>query len=492
MVTGDPIAAAGAAAISVGPDPWAVVQQAGALARCDVGVAPSDLGLTETLAVCGVDSDAAVVRVEAGAPFPDVGGAGRRARGAFDTPMAMARRVAALAVGEIGNGCTALDPACGTGAFLVALSELGVSEILGADLDPVALAVARVAAPRARLECCDALDGGALVDVVVGNPPFIPPERQDRAQRAAIRARFAWLEGRFDMVIPVAAAMVDRVRPGGVAALVVPTPMLSQPYGAGLRRRWLASHRVLALEGPIRFPGASVQVSTLALRVGGGPGPVPRHGVHAEELLRLPNAPIDARLRGGDVALLERVNSLSQPLSSLAVVDTGVVAHGRGGGKGRLLFNEPGPGRVPFADARQFFMGERRWLDYRVDEMHRPKRPALFVPPKIVVQRILHNGQVRAEIDRGGVYVGHTCTVVVPHAACVVPLERLHSLLTSPIVNGLLRIAGGERLDLYPRAVAEVPVPLAWLTSPGDDLATAWQLGVDEVERLTRFMSIRN
>ncbi|HET9598154.1 MAG TPA: DNA methyltransferase, partial [Anaeromyxobacteraceae bacterium] len=118
-----------------------------------------------------------------------------------------------------------LDPACGAGAFLAAAWEalraverrllarraalgggslparLRQGQLLGIELDPAALALARAALPGARLEAGDALLDGAgarrpwpAADAVVGNPPFlgakrIAPERGAawaRALRAAM------------------------------------------------------------------------------------------------------------------------------------------------------------------------------------------------------------------------------------------------------------------------------------------------------------------
>ena len=426
-----------------------------------------------------------VAIVGRGAPYPALAHRQRRARGAFDTPLEMARRVAAASVAQVdGPLRRGLDPACGTGAFLLALHELGVPEVMGTDLDEVALAVARVVVPSAHIERGDALAHGPEVDLVAGNPPFVPPERQDKALRAALRRRFPWLRGRFDLVVPFAAAATARVRPGGAVGLVLPAPAMVQPYGATLRRRWVERHRIAELSGPHAFPGASVHVMLVVLRVGAGRHPLPAFGLTPDEILRLDNVPLDPDLMPGDVDLFDAIRARSVPLSSLARVDTGVVAHGPHGPREALLHDEPGPGRVPYADARDYFAGARRWLEYRPDLMHRAKTPELFEHPKLVIQRLRGRGSVRAAADLDGTYVGHTCTVVSPDATCPVPLERLLALVRSPLVDGLTRIERGQRLDLYPRDVGAFPVPRRWLTGDDVDLVQAWELEVDQIERL--------
>lgn len=447
-------------------------------------MASKDQGLTADLRIVGVDARNALVQISEGQPYPHFDVTGRRRRGAYDTPRDMARHVVRATVSSVeGVLKTGLDTACGTGAFLVAMSEAGVPEIWGTDLDEVALAVARIACPRARIERRDALRHGDTVDLVCGNPPFVPPERQSRELRDQLRRRFPWLSGRFDLVVPFAATASQRVRAGGAVGLVLPFSAFVQPYGAVLRRRWVSRHRVTVLAGPQPFPGAAVHVGLVVMRVDAGPGPVPAHGIAADELLRLRTVPLSPALRPGDVDLTESMREHAVELGELCYVDTGLVAHGAAGGKERLISAEPGEGRVPYADAREFFAGTHRWLSYQPATMHRPKTPRLFESPKIVIQRIRGKGPIRAEVDRNGIYVGHTCTVVLPQDPSV-DLDHLLLLLRSPLVDGITRIERGQRLDLYPRDVAAIPLPRAWLADPSIPLEEAFQLRPVQIRRL--------
>jgi SAM-dependent methyltransferase len=370
----------------------------------------------------------------------------------------MARAVVAMA----GRARAARDLACGTGAFLVALAEAGVAHVEGIDSDPAALAVASVAAPRARLVLGDGLAPRERIAVVVGNPPFVPPERQDKAMRRALQARFPWITGRFDLAVPFAAVALEQAR--DALALVVPWGLLTQPYAASLRRRWLTEHAITGLEGPLAFPGATVQVARIALRVGGAPRRLP-NGIEPRELLALAACPLDPMIQPGDAERIRRIRAESISIGDVAEVDTGVVAHGPHGGKAALLFDEPGPGRVPYVDAQDLLDGRIRWLAYRPHRMHRAKRPALFEGPKLLVQRVRGHGPVRAWIDRTGLYAGHTLTVVRPIDPRI-DLEALHEVLTSAQTEWILRVESGRRLDLYPSEIRGIPAPRSWLYTP--------------------------
>ncbi|MCB9687364.1 MAG: hypothetical protein H6738_13820 [Alphaproteobacteria bacterium] len=482
---GDAFAAVRSAAEAVASQPWDVVQLAGRLARAKYAIAEEDLGLTPALKVVAPDARSAIARIDEGQPYPLYDASGRAGRGAFDTPVDMARRVVRATLRAVeGQLTTGLDTACGTGAFLLAMAEAGIPEIYGTDLDELALEVARIAVPHARILRDDALRHGPPVDVMCGNPPYVPPELQDREMRKELRRRFPWLRGRFDLVVPFAAVAVDRVRPGGAAGLVMPFAAMVQPYGSILRRRWVERHHLMELSGPMGFPGVSIEVALVVLQAGTGPRPLPS-GVAPEELLWLDNVPLDPILQPGDVDLIESIRSRCVTLGSLATVDTGLVAHGPAGGKGSLIHDEHAPGRKPYADARDFFAGNRRWIDYVPGKMHRPKSPALFEPNKVVVQRIRGKGPVKAAVDRNGTFVGHTCTVIVPKHPQL-DLDRLVGLVTDPLISGFLRLERGQRIDLYPKDVASIPISMDWLSTPGMTVAEMLGLTTESEARLER------
>ena len=476
----------GAAVVSAAEcldDPWEVVTQAGLLARCRPAIAKKAQGLKDDLSL-GSPRASGVFTIPRGATYPHLDTPYRRIHGAFDTPKTMARRLVDQALGAVeGEVQVGLDPACGTGAFLVAMAERGVTEIRGFDVDELAVSVARIAVPRAKLLVADAFTLGEQADLVVGNPPFVPPERQNKALRRQLRQRFPWLNGRFDLFVPFSALAVECCREGGGVRLVLPWPILSQPYGVGLRRAWLEKHRFVEVSGPHAFPGASVQVVLLVMQKGRGPAGVPPHWIRADELLRLENAPLDPNLEIGDIALAQWVRGRSRPMGDVCLVDTGLVAHGPDGPKSRLMRDGPGPGVVPYADARDFFRGKNKFLSYEPRRMHRAKQPSMFEQPKIVIQRLRGKNPIRAAIDRSGIYVGHTCTIVQPLPTCPVSLSRLLELIMSPVVSAITRIERGHRLDLYPHDVAAFPIPLRWWDSPDTPIKEALELNDQQLDR---------
>ncbi len=498
------VAACRAAAEKLVGQPWDMVVLAGRLARAEPRKARRELGLTAGLVTVGVYSSRAVYTVAGGSFYPSLDRAGKKRSGAFDTPRQMASEAVDLALAAArGRVRSGLDPSCGSGAFLLAMLEKGVPRLHGIDNDPSVLAVASVLLPGAKLEKGDFLSlpkgrrkeisrpaGSDLaateVDLLVGNPPYVSPERQDSRYRASLRERIPWLHGRFDLAVPFVWTAMERLRDGGGACLVLPQPLLVQPYGLELRRRLLQRHLLTHIGEARPFPGAAVLVSLLALCKNRGPGPVGQGGISATDLLAIPSLPITPFHRPGDLEILELVRGRSFPLGQICLVDTGVVCHGPGHRRAHLLHEKPAEGRFEYADARDMSLGRRWWLDYKPEIMHRPKSLSLFSPPKLLVARIAGRKPLRVWLDRSRLVPGHTLNVLkLGPATLAPPLARIRDLLESPLTRGLLLLAKGDRLDVYPGDLRQLPVPLTWKSRPDTPLDRAWGLEERHVVRLT-------
>lgn len=278
--------------------------------------------------------------------------------------------------------------------------------------------------------------------------------------------------------------------------MVLPSPALTQPYGLPLRQRLLSDHGLIALTDFEGFTGAGASVA-LGLARAHEPheGPCWPGGPRAKELLGLHGTPISPKLRAGDPTLAARARLGGEVLGDLFEIDTGVVAHGPGGGKAALLSDQPEAGRVPYVDAQDLRAGRVRYLRYAPERMHRAKRPGLFLGPKLLIQRITPPGQVLVTLDEGDTFAGHTLNVLRARAGAFVDAEaalgalvRVQRLLRHPLTPGLLRLERGPRLDLYPHDLAAIPLPPGWLTAAEDaDLGAAYGLSPAEVTRLVAF-----
>jgi adenine-specific DNA-methyltransferase len=164
----------------------------------------------------------------------------------------------------------AVEPACGTGAFLIPMVERLVDScqrhgrevtdaaqaIRAFDLleANVATARARVSAVLARadvdmsvrmdvaadwIRCEDFLlseQDSDAVDIVVGNPPYVRLESISEERSAAYRRACPTMRGRSDLYVGFIETGLRALRSGGVLGFIVADRWMRNQYGAGLRR----------------------------------------------------------------------------------------------------------------------------------------------------------------------------------------------------------------------------------------------------------------
>ena len=231
--------------------------------------------------------------------------ADRRRLGAHYTPSSLADEVVDIALDALGRPPTSVcDPACGGGAFLLAVAERLVREGLdagdvwgrlsGMEIDPRSAQVAREAlvawasshglvrrSDQAQIVVGDALAVPAGrwpglpeqgVDLVLGNPPFLSQLSRSTArsaqERAALERRFGKVGAYVDAAALFVRAGLDLLAPTGVLGMVQPQSFLSTRGTATLRDGLLADADLVALWGSDqrRFSDADVQVVVPVLR----------------------------------------------------------------------------------------------------------------------------------------------------------------------------------------------------------------------------------
>jgi len=206
----------------------------------------------------------------------------RRAQGAFYTPPDLVGWILDRA---LPGARTVLDPACGTGHFLVAAARrLGVRAVHGSDLDPEAVRIA-----RARLRALDptvpaavlarqvvVADGltvwqGRSFDAVVGNPPFLGQLRRRSAGRSEEHRR--GLGAYTDTSAVFLRHALDLAAPGGTVALVQPISVLAARDAGPVRAavaRYGAVSDLWCSARPV-FAGTPVLTCVPVVRLGATP-----------------------------------------------------------------------------------------------------------------------------------------------------------------------------------------------------------------------------
>ena len=196
---------------------------------------------------------------------------------------------------------TILDPACGSGVFLIeSIRELATSarnhrrkiKAVGYDISPISEYTTRFCLVRATKEMIgsrtvqtqvaklDSLEHPWInADIILMNPPFIPWERLSSEQRRKVTDELGdTAKKRPDIAMAFVTKAVRYLTPGGVLGCVLPASLLMSETGFAWRK-WLSTQGNLQLvgcfEGYKYFPTSLVETSFLIYQ---------KHPEHEQEI----------------------------------------------------------------------------------------------------------------------------------------------------------------------------------------------------------------
>lgn len=210
-----------------------------------------------------------------------------------------------------------IDPACGSGRFLLAVWRRLAERVRSIASPPGRLPLLRRAAAslhgidvdeQARRAGEEALQGecarwgveprdfvnwftlgDALLDVdvlersfdvVIGNPPFVDAETMcaaDRDRRALLASRYETARGNWDLSSLFVERAIQLVRPGGRIGLVLPRRLLASDHARHAQNLMAAQRiEVIRMNRPDAFPGTRVETVSVVMQRA---EPGPRHAL---------------------------------------------------------------------------------------------------------------------------------------------------------------------------------------------------------------------
>ena len=181
----------------------------------------------------------------------------RHGRGQYFTPDSLVRFVLSLVPTEGGPPQRVLDPACGSGRFLLGVEERwgrGVSDLVGYDTDSAARERALQQLPEAKISPQSFLEARpqGQFDLVVGNPPYV--------RRRGIKR---------DLYVDFIETSLDHLADNGCLAFVLSNAWLSVEYGRLVQKVLLEKYAIdwiVESSAESWFSGASVNTMVLVAR----------------------------------------------------------------------------------------------------------------------------------------------------------------------------------------------------------------------------------
>lgn len=167
-----------------------------------------------------------------------------------------------------------LDPACGTGEFLITAKKYFKSpKLYGWDIDKKLINIAKESIPKANLKKLDALSNQDYekYDFVIGNPPYFEfsPSKEIRKKFGNI------INGRANIFSLFTCQGLNWLKKGGYLAFVVPPSMNNGVYFLKLRKFIIENSNIEylhILDDPTIFHGALQSTMLLILKKGKNKG----------------------------------------------------------------------------------------------------------------------------------------------------------------------------------------------------------------------------
>ncbi len=370
----------------------------------------------------------------------------RRRSGAYYTPP----RVASLACGAVTEG-PALDPCCGSGSFLLALSDkLGDTRgLFAVDVDSTAVALARINLFRRRpelgadylfenIKCKSFFDVEGPFRSVAGNPPWGgSPEAS----------------GRFLL------HSLDVLEAGGRLSLVLPQSLLTALRHGAVRERLLAEARLVSADFVgCGFDGVSCPAVALSAEKGGrgtvGCRVNSDFTVHTE---RDGRRCLNLKATDDEYKKLRRMRELENAvfLKGRARFALGVVTGGNSAALGgRVSGAEP---VIRGGDVSPFSIAEpRSYIVFKPSRLQQCAPEEVYRAKEKIVYRFIGRRPVFA-VDRLSRLTLNSCNIIIPNIPGL-SIDYITAVLNSAAVGFFLEKSFDAQKWLRWH-LEEVPIP---------------------------------
>jgi len=175
--------------------------------------------------------------------------------GQFFTPYELTEFIVNFALKHVDSAKSAIDPACGDGAFLLTLLKKGIDEVWGVDIDPERIdRTPQFVKEKAKIVIGDSLIRSSSLpniipedyfDLAVGNPPFSAKYGRVRDYRLKMYEISAGKKSEAIENIFIE-RFIRLVRPNGVVGIIIPDGVLLNRSNVHVRK-YILRFRILAV-----------------------------------------------------------------------------------------------------------------------------------------------------------------------------------------------------------------------------------------------------
>ena len=352
------------------------------------------------------------------------------------------------------------------------------------------------------------LKEGYGFDIVIGNPPYIRPEKVPKNEREYYlnSKKYDKLFGRFDLYTVFIERALKINKDEGLFSFIIPSSFLNQNYSKVLRE-WILKEFILRslvdLSNVKVFDSAEVQTcipfikktrpaTNSSIQIS-KPDKIESMdnlsftAVPQKNFLATPQCMIRTDLNDKKSMIINKLSKLDTHFKDIFYTVIGAVPHDSktGASKDRLIhdkkLNSEYKPYLEGKDVSRYIIKPRGiYLNYQPKMMHRPKFPELFENEKLIIRNISTKEGLLATYDKNNFYTNDTVSLAVSWAS----LEKLNikgeaitkkmvqdskdykmlyclALVNSKLINFYFKNVLSSNLHVYPEAIRNLPIKKA-------------------------------
>jgi len=345
-------------------------------------------------------------------------------------------------------------------------------------------------------------------DIVIGNPPYVRPEKVPKMERDYYinSKKYDKMFGRFDLYVIFMEKALRVNKEKGIFSFIVPSSFLNQNY-AKIIRKWILTDfslvRLIDLSNIKVFDTAEVQTCIPFIKkIKPAPNnqtemckPNKSFAIDKLEFVNFPQSNslttpqfmIRTDLNNKKSDIIIKLSNISIHVRDIFYTVIGAVPHDSktGASKDRLITNKKeGKEFKPYLegkDVSRYIINSRKiYLNYQPKVMHRPKFPELFENTKLIIRNISTKEGLLATYDEDLFYTNDTVSLAVPWyllkkvnikgeeitQKMIDNSEKYNilyclGLINSRLLNFYFKNVLSSNLHVYPEAIRNLPIKLS-------------------------------
>lgn len=410
-----------------------------------------------------------------------------------------------------------LDPACGSGAFLIKaidiLHEISPDSdfmecIYGVDIDEMACDISKLSVflkltslgvefdperLNENIQCANFLADyktNLKFDIIIGNPPYVNIYKisANKSEMKFYQENYISAYKKFDLYVLFLEKSLKMLKKGGVLGFIIPNNFLSQPYGLKIRQFMLSSYNIVKIIDLTRFSMFKANTKLIILFITNSydkdntitvERPLKKGNLKKTDINKISqsvfanskDSSIRLDLTSDNLSVINKIKSHSVDLNELCFVGIGTRSIPQSKHHLKEKLDDNAKKLIVGKNVLKYYLDyEGLWLNY-IDELYNPMFCEMFENEKIIIRDFLSNNRILLAYDENNYYTSHTTLCCL--LKCQLPdkfeenelklskkfnLKYIFAVLSSNITEYYFKLLHSNGMHVYVNDLRKMPV----------------------------------